>query len=692
MTGSSRTWKAIPSKAAPSPADGLPLPGTPAVPGTAVAAVAGALRSRLAAALALGLIGPFLVAAGAVALWLPHHEQSLAREAAGRDARGAALALRATCAEVTSATTAIARQVAAYATTFGSVPVSAAEAAAQNAVSRRPRAAVAVFDADWRPLAVEGAQGAQVPAKASGYGASCSTGQPGRNQRVAGLAERRPVHTAAQGLVGHVVLWQPVDDAALRELRTQLGTGGDLTVLGTGGRIVASSAPPGARAGLEAVTDTVGDLAPAGGVAERLGYSVQPAGPGLPLPVIATSEVHSAVLPVVLGPVALVLGLMALLPVRSLAGRITQPVVEELQAGAGQIRAEQAALGYSFGTFGQALEHTHDLPRLLDTVASFCLHGTGAVAGVALLSEEIPGQPGQPGPAAHEPPPLTARGQARLEGERALAAITALAALPAAAEDHFRRLHAPGGGSEALLTRVPGAGPVLAVPVRAGRRTVGVLALARGEGEKAFDPTALPRVRSVADHVGTAVVNVRLHEEVRRLSVTDPLTGVGNVRQLTTTLSRELAGAVRFDRPLTVLMLDLDHFKRINDTLGHPFGDVVLREFAHRVMTCVREMDTVARYGGEEFAVVLRDTDLDGGRKVATRVLNIVREQPFRHGDLRESVTVSIGVAAFPMHGRTTADVLRAADEALYEAKRNGRDRYHVASSEPSGSAVSQAG
>jgi diguanylate cyclase (GGDEF)-like protein len=267
----------------------------------------------------------------------------------------------------------------------------------------------------------------------------------------------------------------------------------------------------------------------------------------------------------------------------------------------------------------------------------------------------------------------------------------ALEVLPGFAERYLREVDA-GVVPEPLFGRLPGAGPVVAVPIRTAGRLIGMLVLARGQGADAFDALALPLLRGLAEHAGTAIANVRLHEEVRRLSVTDPLTGVGNVRHLTTTLSREVAVATRFDRPLTVLMLDLDHFKQVNDTLGHQFGDVVLREFAHRVMTCVREMDTVARYGGEEFAVVLPDTDVAGGCRVAERVIKVVRAEPFQHGDLWQAVTVSIGVASFPGHGRSATEVLHAADEALYAAKHEGRDRWEVARTSPSAAAVSQAG
>jgi diguanylate cyclase (GGDEF)-like protein len=166
------------------------------------------------------------------------------------------------------------------------------------------------------------------------------------------------------------------------------------------------------------------------------------------------------------------------------------------------------------------------------------------------------------------------------------------------------------------------------------------------------------------------VYNVRDHERIRRQSVTDPLTGVGNFRLLTTTLSREVERASRFGHRLSVMMLDLDHFKQVNDSLGHAFGDVVLREFAQRLTSCLRELDTVARYGGEEFAVVLPETDEKGGAAVADRILAAVRAEPFRSGALERAVTVSIGVATYPVHGTSASEVMRRADAALYEAKR----------------------
>ena len=119
-------------------------------------------------------------------------------------------------------------------------------------------------------------------------------------------------------------------------------------------------------------------------------------------------------------------------------------------------------------------------------------------------------------------------------------------------------------------------------------------------------------------------------------------------------------------------MLDLDHFKSVNDTHGHAFGDGVLREFARRLQDCLREVDTVARYGGEEFAVVLPETGSDGAAAVTARIVAAVRAKPFTVGPVSQAVTVSAGVASFPDHGRTASEILRSADAALYVAKAAG--------------------
>jgi two-component system, cell cycle response regulator len=153
---------------------------------------------------------------------------------------------------------------------------------------------------------------------------------------------------------------------------------------------------------------------------------------------------------------------------------------------------------------------------------------------------------------------------------------------------------------------------------------------------------------------------------------------VPNRRSFQDRLVDEFRRAQRYDDPLALVLLDLDHFKLINDTFGHPEGDVVLRTIAGRLRHCVRETDFIARYGGEEFALLLPKTMLGGALTVAERVRSDLASLEF-HG---RQVTASLGIAIFPGNGITSADALvRAADDALYTAKREGRNKVALASS-----------
>jgi diguanylate cyclase (GGDEF)-like protein len=240
---------------------------------------------------------------------------------------------------------------------------------------------------------------------------------------------------------------------------------------------------------------------------------------------------------------------------------------------------------------------------------------------------------------------------------------------------------------------VPGDQPVSAVPA-----TLGVLALYDRVGGEVFDDADLQTLRTFAGQAGVAVHNVRIHEEAQRLSLTDPLTGLWNYRYLRESLRREVERASRFGRMLTVLVLDLDHFKEVNDTYGHAAGDTVLGEFARRIRLALREVDVAFRQGGEEFVVLLPETDAYGGTIVAERLGAAVRDHPVpvegrRTGAAEEiPISVSIGIAVFPEHGATVQKVLDAADDALYAAKRAGRDTYRLAdTSGVINSSVSQA-
>ena len=165
------------------------------------------------------------------------------------------------------------------------------------------------------------------------------------------------------------------------------------------------------------------------------------------------------------------------------------------------------------------------------------------------------------------------------------------------------------------------------------------------------------------------------HEEIHRLSIIDPLTGVHNRRSLNEFLDRELERAKRHARPLAVVLFDIDHFKRINDQLGHTAGDFTLRNLAARAKELTRQDELLARYGGEEFALVLPETNLEGALATAERFRGAISAAPFAFEGTTFPVTVSAGVAVLSGGEPTTVDdLLGRADECLYEAKRAGRN------------------
>ena len=220
----------------------------------------------------------------------------------------------------------------------------------------------------------------------------------------------------------------------------------------------------------------------------------------------------------------------------------------------------------------------------------------------------------------------------------------------------------------------------LVVPMVGRGRIIGVLTLLRDNERRQFTAEDLDTVRSFAAQASVAVENVMLHHEAQRLSVTDPLTGLWNFRYFQLQAEREMESAARFDRPLSLLIADLDHFKAINDVQGHQVGDEVLIEVAQRIQAATRVPDVVARYGGEEFVMLLPGTDAEGAHATAERIRAAVGDDAFvvaaATGTSRTlAVTCSVGAATFPAHGSTVAALLRSADAAMYAAKARGRDR-----------------
>lgn len=171
-------------------------------------------------------------------------------------------------------------------------------------------------------------------------------------------------------------------------------------------------------------------------------------------------------------------------------------------------------------------------------------------------------------------------------------------------------------------------------------------------------------------------IEAEYHEEIYRLTIIDGLTQIHNHRYLAEFLDREVARAQRHERPLSVLMFDLDKFKTINDQFGHLCGDYVLRELSNRIRHSVRREDLFARYGGEEFTLVLVETNLEQALEVAERLRQGVADKPFWFESMPVPVTVSLGVATLDHANPVSAEqLLKTADENLYKAKRGGRNR-----------------
>jgi diguanylate cyclase (GGDEF)-like protein len=177
-----------------------------------------------------------------------------------------------------------------------------------------------------------------------------------------------------------------------------------------------------------------------------------------------------------------------------------------------------------------------------------------------------------------------------------------------------------------------------------------------------------------------AFENAKLYREAQELAVTDGLTRLLLRRSVLERIDQELKRGAEQGTPTSLVMMDIDHFKSVNDTYGHPAGDAVLRDVSAIVRRSVRDVDVCGRYGGEEFAVLLPQTDAKGALLVAERIREAVRARPFELRGEQRKVTVSLGVATAPQQGTDTRTLIEAADEALYASKQNGRDRVTLSS------------
>ncbi len=243
---------------------------------------------------------------------------------------------------------------------------------------------------------------------------------------------------------------------------------------------------------------------------------------------------------------------------------------------------------------------------------------------------------------------------------------------------------APAQQREPVATHCDGVHTLsMTLRARLGRRThvsyIAVVSLARAGSP--FGEEDAEQLSFLAGQAVVSIENADLHETVRRQAVTDELTGLANLREMHSALDREFGRGRRHDTPVAFLLLDIDNFKRVNDTFGHQQGDEVIQNVARLLREASRDIDEPARYGGEELAVVLPQTDLQGAVRLAERARASIESLriPLLSGEGELSVTASFGVASVPSSASEKSDLIAAADEALYRAKRGGKNRVETA-------------
>lgn len=215
--------------------------------------------------------------------------------------------------------------------------------------------------------------------------------------------------------------------------------------------------------------------------------------------------------------------------------------------------------------------------------------------------------------------------------------------------------------------------------------TLGVLYVETGRADandspKPFAESEQRLASIVAEHLSMALANLRLRETLRNQAIRDPLTGLFNRRYMEETLDREVHRAIRRDAPLSVIMIDADHFKQFNDVFGHEAGDTILHSLGTLMQTSVRAEDIACRYGGEEFTIILPEAGVEVALERAEMLRIDARRIIAEHrGRPLGTITLSLGIAVLPDQDRTGDMLLRVADAALYRAKAEGRDRVVMA-------------
>lgn len=665
------------------------------------------LRARLTGAFLAIVLGPVLIGGIFVAATVNEVNHSRERDHLVSASDSVSAVLDAQCAGLTAA----AESAASLATGITGL------GGAQAMVTQGRASVVEIEDAEGKTLGVTGsapprpwAMCGPAPVGAGGIGDNLAVGG------YTGLAAVSPMFSDGGGVVGYVYAVQTLDASFARSLAAMTGVG--VTIINASG----ASSETGEIASREsnAAAQLTGSR-----VRTTHGRYVMRIDPTVRMPLeiaVSAATTPSRDLFVVVAGVIFFGMLASFGTARTLSRATTKPLSEiteaagriangeldarvpvrhddeighlgaalnrltrDMQSYSGALVASRDQLRGRLDLIGDTLASTHDLPKILEVMLASAITAVSGQAGVIMLADpaddrlRLECSQGFDEYASALLDPLIVPFGSGLLG--AVAASGGAVCGRRSDRNEWAEGEPPCETYLAVALRVAPSGAD-----RSGIR--GVLALYNRVGGEDFDESDLAAVKAFASRAAIAVDNVQQHDEAKRLSHTDPLTGLYNYRHLKDLLRREAHRAARFGRSLAVLVMDLDRFKEVNDTYGHAAGDAILVEFARRVGVEIRGVDLAFRYGGEEFVLLLPETDALGGATLAQRLGSAIRDTPIAapgghaadsEGVVDVAITVSIGVAVYPDHGTSGAKVLEAADDALYAAKAAGRDAFRVA-------------